>query len=315
MLIHPQFKFGLIEMIGFVVSAMKVMRAPFFTATIAPVLMGTALAWKLDGKFNIWLLLHALFAMLFLHAAANMLNDYFDHLSGADWLHVNPIRPFTGGSRAIQDGLVQPRTVLICGLSSLAIGILLGIWLASVVGITLLLIGVVGVFFAYFYTAPPIRFAHMGLGEVAVGLAFGVLPVVGAFYVQARRIDWQVVIASLPIALLIMAVLWINEMPDAPYDELAGKRNLVVRLGLKRASIGYCVIVSGAFFMLPFISRMLSTPLPLIGWLAFPAALIAMINAIRYAGDTSERIARVACGMTIMVHLATGILLTVAYAL
>lgn len=303
-----------------VMRAVQVMRAPFFTATIAPVLMGTALAWKLDGKFNFALFVAALVAMLFLHAAANMLNDYFDHLSGTDWL-ATPIRlsravSLTGGGRAIQDGVVPPHTMLAFGLASLIIGILLGIWLVTIVGLPLLLIGALGAFFAFFYTAPPIRLAHRGLGEFAVGMSFGVLPVLGAYFVQTVKLDWRVAIASLPIASLITAVLWVNEIPDAPYDEAVGKRNLVVRLGTKGAAIGYFVLVASAYVALPFISLSLQSPMPIIGFLSLPTALVAMLNVKWHANGrrTLVEAMRIACPMTIATHSAMGILLSIAYA-
>lgn len=304
-----------------IVRAAQVMRAPFFTATIAPVLMGTALAWKLDGKFNLALFLAALFAMLFLHAAANMLNDYFDHLSGTDWL-TTPIRlsravSLTGGGRAIQDGIVQPQTMLAFGLISLLIGILLGVWLVTIVGLPLLLIGALGTFFAFFYTAPPIRLAHRGLGEFAVSMSFGVLPVLGAYFVQTAKLDWRVALASLPIASLITAVLWINEIPDAPYDEAVGKRNLVVRLGTKGATIGYFALVVSAYIALPLISLSLQSPMPIIGLLSLPTALVAILNVKWYASGQRTLIEamKIACPMTIATHSVMGVLLSVAYAI
>lgn len=308
-------------MVEAITRAIQVMRAPFFTASIAPVLIGTALAWKLDGKFNLALFLMALLAMLFLHAAANMLNDYFDHLSGTDWL-ANPIRlsravSLTGGGRAIQDGIVQPIAVLIFGLVAFFIGILLGMWLVVLVGLPILLIGAMGAFFAFFYTAPPIRLAHNGLGEFAVGMSFGVLPVLGAYFVQTARLDWRVILASLPIASLITAVLWVNEIPDVPYDEAVGKRNLVVRLGTNGAAIGYFALVASAYVVLPFISLSLRSPMPLIGFLTVPIALLAMLNVKWYVGGrrTLMEAMKVACPVTITTHAAMGILLSIAYAI
>ncbi|MCS7252665.1 MAG: 1,4-dihydroxy-2-naphthoate octaprenyltransferase [Armatimonadota bacterium] len=303
-----------------VIRFMQIVRAPFFTATISPVLMGTALAWRLEGKFDIVLFLMALLAMLFLHAAANMLNDYFDHLSGTDWL-ANPIRlsavaSLTGGGRAIQDGIVQPQEMLLYGLSSLLIGISLGIWLVVLVGLPLLLIGALGAFFAFFYTAPPIKLAHRGLGEFAVGMSFGVLSVLGSYFVQTGNLDWRVALASLPVASLITAVLWVNEIPDAPYDKAVGKLNLVVRLGVKGAAFGYFVLVAFAYIVLPFISLSLSSPVPLIGLLTLPMAFVAALNVRWYAcGKRSVVEAMsVACPLTITTHIAMGILLTIAYA-
>ena len=293
---------------------LRMVRAPFFTATIAPILVGTSLSWKINRLFDLSVFLCALFSMLLLHAAANMLNDYFDHLSGADWFQTNPVKPFTGGSRVIQEGLVKPRTMLLSGVTSLILGSLLGLWLVKVTGVTLLLIGIVGVFLAYFYTAPPIMLAHRGFGELAVGLAFGILPTIGAYYVQSKGFDWRVLIASLPIALLIVAVLWVNEIPDAPSDERAGKRNLVVRLGKKASAICYCLIVTCAFISLPFIALALHSLSPLLGLVTFPTALLAMANVVRHVFFRYDTM-KAACAMTVLTHFAMGILLSISYAL
>lgn len=290
---------------------LRMVRAPFFTATIAPILVGTSLSWKINGLFDLSLFLCTLISMLLLHAGANMLNDYFDHLSGADWFQENPVRPFTGGSRVIQEGLVSPTTMLLSGVASLILGSLLGLWLVKVTGMALLLIGVAGVFLAYFYTAPPIMLAHRGLGELAVGLAFGILPTIGAYYVQSRGFDWRVLIASLPIALLIVAVLWVNEIPDAPYDERAGKRNLVVRLGKKASAICYCIIVTCAFVWLTLTALALHSSSLLLGLVAFPTALLAMASVVRHVFFGHDTM-KIACAMTIITHFAMGILLSIS---
>ena len=85
--------------------ALRELRAPFFTASIIPVLVGTALAYAAKGIFNPLLFTLATITMIFLHAGANMANDYFDHLSGNDWGNRNPT-PFSGGSQLIQQGLI-----------------------------------------------------------------------------------------------------------------------------------------------------------------------------------------------------------------
>ncbi|HID07860.1 MAG TPA: 1,4-dihydroxy-2-naphthoate octaprenyltransferase [Armatimonadetes bacterium] len=291
----------------------RVVRAPFFTASIVPVLVGTAVAWHYAKLFDATLFLLTLIGMIAIHTGANVLNDYFDHLSGADEAQTRPLRPFAGGSRAIQDGIVTASTMLKIGAVALAFGIAIGIYLVWRVGLPLLLIGIGGVFCAYFYTAPPIQLAHRGLGELAVGMGFGVLPVLGTYYVQAHGFDWRALLASLPIALLIAAVLWVNEFPDLESDAQVGKNHLVVRLGKQRAAIVYAFLILGAFVIMAIAVIVSGSPYPLLGWLAMPLgirAIVALQHHVRNGAFVAP-----ACALTIMMHLTAGVLFALGLAL
>ncbi|MFX0056258.1 MAG: prenyltransferase, partial [Candidatus Hermodarchaeota archaeon] len=212
------------------------MRLPFLTASITPVLLGTAMAWGMHGIFLLDLFLLTLVVGVCLHLGANISNDYFDHISTADDINVEYVRPFTGGSRMIQLGWLSPREVLAGSFVAFGIAAIIGLYLAFTRDMLLLVFGIVGAASGFFYTAPPFRFVSRGFGEVFIGLNFGVLMVLGSYYVQVLVLAWEPVIASLPIAFLITAVLYINEFPDATADEAAGKLTIVVRLGKRRAA-------------------------------------------------------------------------------
>jgi 1,4-dihydroxy-2-naphthoate octaprenyltransferase len=287
-------------------------RAPFFTATIVPVVLGTAIAWVRTGAFHGGTFLLTLLAGLCLHAGTNVINDYFDHLSGNDEINVEFVRPFTGGSRMIQKGLLQPQEVLRGALAFFALGSLIGLYLTYAKGPVVLILGLIGLFSGFFYTAPPIYLARWGIGELIVGVNFGLLMTLGSYYVQTLTLAWEPVVASVPVTLLIAGVLYINEFQDTPADQAVGKTHLVVRLGRRRAVIGYEVIMTATYLsiILGALARLIS-PFALLGLLTLPMALKAMRTA-RVHHDEYLKLAP-ANASTVMTHMLTGLLLSVGY--
>jgi len=288
------------------------LRAPFFTADLVPVLLGTALAWARTGTFNLWYFLLTLIGAVCLNAGTNMTNDYFDHVWGSDEVNTEFASPFTGGSRLIQMGLVKPKEMLWQGIGFFLAGGLIGLFLAVTRSWAVLWLGVVGVFCGYFYTAPPFRLARTGLGELTVGLCFGPLMVLGAYLVQTQTLAWEPVIAAIPVGLLIALVLWINEFQDMRADAQVGKNHLVVRLGRRRAAALY-----GLFLLLTYVSIVAGvllagvTPFALLGLLTAPLAWRAyQIARVHY--DHPQELTP-ANGLTIRTHLLTGLLLALGY--
>lgn len=288
------------------------LRAPFFTADLVPVLLGTALAWARTGTFNLWYFLLTLLGAVCLNAGTNMVNDYFDHVWGSDEVNTEFANPFTGGSRLIQMGLVKPKEMLWQGIGFFVAGSLIGLFLAYTRSWAVLWIGLFGVFCGYFYTAPPFRLAGTGLGELVVGLCFGPLMVLGAYVVQTRTLAWEPVIASLPVMLLITLVLWINEFQDAPADAAVGKTHLVVRLGRRRATTVYGALLAGVYLSL--VAGVLFagvTPFALVGLLTAPLAWKAYQVARVHYDHPQELVP--ANALTIRTHLLTGLLLALGY--
>ena len=206
-------------------------RPMFFSASILPVLLGTAWGYRAGGHLDGGVFILTVAAIMCVHAAGNVLNDVYDDLSGTDRINENRIFPFTGGSRFIQNGVMTRRQMTIWGLVLLGLGGVLGVALVVLKGAGLLFIGLAGMALFVLYLVPPLHLSARGLGEFLVGLGFGVLPVTAAAWLQAGVMDARALLISLPVALWIASVLLINEVPDAAADGGTGKRTLVVILG------------------------------------------------------------------------------------
>ena len=206
-------------------------RPKFLMASVLPVVLGNLWGAQLVGGFDVQAFLTCLFAVVFLHSGANVLNDVFDDISGADVGNDARIHPYTGGSRFIQNGVMSRSTMVVLGVSLIATGVVLGAVLAVLNGLPVVYLGVAGAALGVAYSAPPLKLSYRGLGEVSVFIAFGVLPVTGAAWLQSGLGSWQALLLSLPVSFWIAAVLLVNEVPDAKADAAAGKFTLPARLG------------------------------------------------------------------------------------
>jgi 1,4-dihydroxy-2-naphthoate octaprenyltransferase len=288
-------------------------RAPFLTAMIVPILIGAA--WvatnNLVTPFPFGKFFMALFAGIFLHVAANTFNDYFDWTSGTDQANNDYFLPYSGGSRSIELGLVNEKTLFTVGSVALVLSGLLGVALALTSGLGVIAFGVVGAFLAFFYTAPPLRLAaRRGLGELAVGSAFGPLAVAGTVYALTGRATLVDFLAGVPIGLLTIAILWINQFPDVDADKASGKNNLVVTLGRAQARWGYILLMVAAFGLAAYWT-LVSGIFPLGALLILggaPLAIQASGVILREYGQRSLVRANVA---TIKLHAIAGLLMAV----
>ena len=217
------------------------MRPKFFPASVLPVLAGSAWGFLVAGQFDLPIFLLALLATVCVHAGANVLNDVGDDSGGTDRQNDDRIYPYTGGSRFIQAGIMSASGMARLGISLLGIAAIAGLLLLYSKGVMVLWFGLAGVLLAVLYSVGPVRLASIGLGEIAVGVAFG-LPVVGAAWLQSGVINLDAVLFSLPVALWVTAILLINEVPDIHADGATGKRTLPVRLGLAGTSLVYLAL-------------------------------------------------------------------------
>jgi 1,4-dihydroxy-2-naphthoate octaprenyltransferase len=290
------------------------LRSGFFTATIVPVVLGSAIAWCRTGQFHWGLFFLAMAGGLLLHAGTNVANDFFDSRSGTDAANVEYLRPFTGGSRMIQKGLLSPKEVLWESMIAYAAALVVGAFLVVHRGYPILILGFIGLFSGYFYTGTPLVLAARGLGEAVIGLNFGVLMVLGSYYAQTGRFSLEPVMASIPVALLIMLVVFVNEFQDMRADEGARRRNWVVRLGRKRSSRVYLALVSAVYLsILVMILLGVVTPFALLTLLTVPlAARTAAITLAMH--DSPEGLAPANAG-TVVIHLSLGLLLSLGYCL
>ncbi len=295
-------------------SYLQLIRPPFLVATSLSMILGTTIAWVRTGSYDPLLFAMTITAGVLIHAGTNASNDYFDHLSGNDDVNQDFVAPYTGGSRMIQLGRVSPYEVLALSLSLLAGAIFLGAILASLKGYFILILGAIGVFSGFCYAAPPIRLASRGIGEPLVGLNFGVLLVLGAYYIQTDSVAIEPILASIPIATTITAVLWINEFPDFAADKAAGKDTLVVRLGTKRASRAYIILVFAAYLLT--VLAILGNAIALTALLALstsPLGIVAVYTAKKFH-DSPSRLAP-SCSATVVMHLLFVTSLIIGYLL
>jgi 1,4-dihydroxy-2-naphthoate octaprenyltransferase len=208
------------------------MRPAFLTASIMPVVVGTAWGRSAAGEFDALPAVLALAATALVHAGANVINDVGDELGGSDPANTERIFPYTGGSRFIQNGVMSLSQMRRFGAGLVAAAMLLGALLAWLEGPTVVALGVIGIVLGIAYSLPPLKLASRGLGELTIALGFGVLPVMGAAWLQSGVFDVGALLVSVPTAMWVTAILLINEVPDLRADELAGKRTLPVRFGI-----------------------------------------------------------------------------------
>jgi 1,4-dihydroxy-2-naphthoate octaprenyltransferase len=265
-------------------------RAPFLTAVILPILIGGAwVAYSAPAEGvswpNFWL---ALIAGIALHISANVFNDYFDWTSGTDQINNDYFLPYSGGSRSIELGLADENRLRRLATAALLLSGAIGLYLATTVGFGVLLFGLAGAFMAYFYTAPPLRLAaRKGLGELSIGLSFGPLATAGTVFAVTGRADLSSYLVGIPIGLLTILILWINQFPDEESDKLAGKHNLVVVLGKEKARWGYLLILGSAFGLLAF--WVLDGMLPLLSLLTLVLLPMAVYSSRIVLQDFAKR--------------------------
>ncbi len=292
----------------------RAVRAPFLTASIIPVILGLVLAWYNTNLFNWWNGILCLLGAMLLHSGGNLANDYFDNKSGADNVQ-EPVSNFAGGSRIIQNGLLTPKEIISGSLICLLLGSLIGLYLNWISPSNIILIlGIIGVLSAWFYTATPLPISHSGLGELLIGLNFGPLLVLGAYYVQTGKLNLSIFLISLPIALLITTIIYINEFPDYIADKTAGKNTLIVRLGLRKAIWGYYILL--LLIYLTIILGIFYKYIPiyaLFTLLTLPLTIKAIIVAKSHFEEPAKLVP--ANGLTVLLHIIIGILLSVSYVL
>jgi len=213
-------------------------RPKFFTASVLPVLVGTAWAGAHHEFDGLWFTL-ALLATVLAHAATNVYNDVSDDANGTDVTNVDRIFPYTGGSRFIQNGVLSRQAMTNVALAFAVAAVVAGALLTWLRGIGVLELGFVGLALGYLYSTPGVQLSGRGAGELACAVGLGALPVVGSAWLQTGRVDAGIGLVSVMVSVWVALILLINEVPDLAADAGAGKRTLVVRLGVGGARVLY----------------------------------------------------------------------------
>ncbi|HUO96863.1 MAG TPA: prenyltransferase [Steroidobacteraceae bacterium] len=214
-------------------------RPKFFTASVLPVLVGTAWAGAAHHAFNgLWFAL-ALVGTVLAHAATNVYNDFGDDVIGTDAVNVLRIYPYTGGSRFIQNGVMTRAATLRLAYVLAAAALIAGCALAVLRGPMVVGLGLVGLALGYFYSRPGVQLAGRGAGELACAVGLGALPVAGAVWLQASFVDSGAWLLAVIVSVWVGLILLINEVPDSAADASSGKRTLAVRLSIGGVRILY----------------------------------------------------------------------------
>jgi 1,4-dihydroxy-2-naphthoate octaprenyltransferase len=267
-------------------------------AGFSPVAVGSALAAR-DGAFQPLVALAALAGALLIQVGTNLANDHEDFRRGADTAER------LGPPRVTQQGWLPPRAVLRGALACFGAAFLVGLYLVWVAGWPILVVGVTSILAGYAYTGGPFPLAYHGLGDVFVLVFFGLVAVGGTYFVQAGTLKPEVLLAAVPVGLLGVALLAVNNTRDQRTDEAAGKRTLVVRLGRRFGQLEYlaCLALSaavpGALWALGYAS-----PWALLAWLALPLGIPPARLVLSETGPALNR----ALAGTARLQLAFGLL-------
>jgi len=286
----------------------KAMRLPFLTGSLIPVILAAALGF-LHGSLDIGRLVLVLIGVGGLHLGANMINDYYDD-PGSDRINLHPT-PFSGGSRVIQDKLMDARTVWGMAMGFFVVGTAAGVWLALTGRPFVVVIGLMGFLAGYLYSASPFSLMSRGLGEITIFLAFGPLITWGTYYVMTGLLTLEGFVLGIPMGFLITAVIWINQFPDVDADQAARKRNWVVRLGRNRSRFIYTILMLGPYpVVLYWILTQKGFWPCIVVALTIPMALKAIkILSLHYQAYDELIPAQ---ALTIQTHLVLGLLLSAA---
>ena len=221
-----------------------------FSMTAISVSVGAALA-AIYGNFSGWLYLATLVGTVLLHAATNLINDYYDVKSGVDTQQVSTAqyRPHPLVEGKLAAGHVLAAAYILYSLSSA-----IGIYLAATRGWALLWIGIIGAFASLAYTAPPFKYKYSALGEISVFLMWGPLMVAGSFFVQRQEFSMNALWISLPFGVLVALVLLANNIRDIDHDRDKGILTLAIVLGRNGGILLYATLVVIAYLGIIFMA-------------------------------------------------------------
>lgn len=273
-------------------------------ATYAPLLVGGAVTVA-DGVFDAGRFLLALIAALLLQIASNFINEYVDFSRGTDRDKV------AGMGMVLSKGALNPRQVLAGAVLTVTGGVVIGLALVAMTGPTLLWIGMFGVLVVVLYTAGPLPLSYVGLGEIAVFVAMGPLMTLGTYYAVTGRESVQALLAGLPVAFTVAAILHANNMRDIEVDRAANKRTLAVRFGMRGAQIEFVVLIYGAYVAI--VALVLSGVMPwpaLLALLTLPEAI--WLVRVTSRADRPERL-HLAQARTARLHLWLGVALALCW--
>jgi len=284
-----------------------------FLLSVSSVSVGTVIAASY-GSFNIWLFLVVLAGVTLLHAAMNLINDYFDFRHGVDRPEVATAayRP-----HPLVQGTMKPRQILIAALVLYALAIGIAVYLSFVRGWVVALLSAIGWFISYFYTADPINFKGKALGEIVMFFGSGPVMVTGAYFVQTASLSnvGPVLLVSVSLGLWWSLVLVANNMKDIETDQQTPGRTVAILLGRSQTIVLYSAMV-GSIYVLTALEIIMGV-IPVWGIVIFVSLipLIRLIGSFRTASeipaDADPQTAKVEVLFTVLFLIAFGMQLIV----
>jgi len=272
-----------------------------FSMTAISVGVGSAMA-AITGPFQWPLFLLALVSAVLLHAATNLINDYYDVRHGVDTIEVATAqyRP-----HPVVEGLIPAEQVRWVAYTLFALAAIIGLYLTAVCGMVIFWIGLTGLLAGLTYTAPPLKYKYVALGELSVFLMWGPLMVEGAYYVQRQALSAQAFWVSLPFGALVALVLLANNIRDIDHDRSRHIQTLAIMLGRRRGQKAFLLLMGAAYVGILALARTL-TPWVLIIFFTLPLAirlLRQMIDAVPNDADAQTAKLDTAFGVLLVASL------------
>jgi 1,4-dihydroxy-2-naphthoate octaprenyltransferase len=282
-------------------------RPQFLLLSVVLAFLGISIAWY-DGYFHLGYALLTFLGLLLCHISVNVLNDYFDYESGIDL--ETKRTPFSGGSGILPTARLKPRQVLWLGLGSLILAVPIGVYFVASRGWDLLPLLIVGALCAVLYTP---LITRLGFPEWAPGVGLGILPILGAYFIQTTEYTIPAVIAAIPSGILVHNLLLLNEFPDVAADKKAGRRTMPILIGKTRTWMVYSALTIAVYLWI--IGWVIAGKMPLftlIALLTLPFAIKAIIGGQKHE-DMSQLVPAMA--NNVMVVLITQFLLGIGFIL
>jgi 1,4-dihydroxy-2-naphthoate octaprenyltransferase len=273
-----------------------------FTMTAISVTVGAALG-AMAGDFSWPYYMVTLVGMIIMHAATNLMNDYYDVFSGVDSQETSTAqyRP-----HPLLEGKLKPAQVRIGAFLLYALSATAGLYLAAVRGWALLWLGLIGIIASISYTAPPFKYKYKALGELSVFLMWGPLMVQGAYYVQRQAFSLEAFWVSLPFGVLVALVLLINNARDIDHDKQKGIVTIPILIGPRNGFRLYLILVIVAYLGILWMS--VFGPLDIWSLIVF----VSLPLAIRLLKQMRHEIPVDADARTAQLDTAFGVLLVIS---
>ena len=284
-------------------------RPPFLLLTPVTYSVGIASAYVI-GSFDLFRALLGFVGVLLAHISINVINDYFDYKSGLDF-KTKPT-PFSGGSGILPSGMLEAKNVYRFAMGSLIIGSAIGLYFAYTMGWMLLPLVAAAAISIYFYTP---AFSRWYIGEIVTGMNFGPLMVLGGYFIMTGRYSYSALAAGVIPGILVGTLLFLNEFPDMEADSEVGRKNVVIKLGLEKASKIYVALIASTYaWVLICMATSLLPLTSIVTFITLPTALKATRGVLRDHGDIGRLIPAMGANVTLTLNMTAwttvGILLS-----